>query len=124
MKFLLAIRLRCDFALAVAGSFAALTGPGSGSLAAATPRADPITLEDVAARCGINFVLRNSATPARRPPLDKPDPSYNNRLYRNNGDGSFTDVTLAAVVLGDGFGTGVSAADFDNDGWEDFSSPA
>ena len=56
---------------------------------------------------------------ARQPQLDKPDPSFYNRLYRNNGDGSFTDVTLAAGVRGDGFATGVSAGDFDNDGWED-----
>ena len=56
---------------------------------------------------------------ARQPQLDKPDPSYYNRLYRNNGDGTFTDVTLAAGVRGDGFATGVAAADYDNDGWED-----
>src|SRR5207245_10488462 len=56
---------------------------------------------------------------ARQPQLDKPDPSFYNRLYRNNGDGSFTDVTVAAGVRGDGFATGVSAGDFDNDGWED-----
>ena len=39
--------------------------------------------------------------------------------YRNNGDGTFTDVTLAAGVRGEGFATGVAAADYDNDGWED-----
>ena len=56
---------------------------------------------------------------ARQPQLDKPDPSYYNRLYRNNGNGSFEDVTLPAGVRGDGFATGVSAGDYDNDGWED-----
>ena len=42
-----------------------------------------------------------------------------NHLYRNNGDGTFTDVTAAAGVGGKGFGMGVTAGDFDNDGNED-----
>ena len=48
-----------------------------------------------------------------------PIPPIYNRLYRNNGNGTFTDVTVAAGVRGDGFATGVAAADYDNDGWED-----
>jgi len=39
-----------------------------------------------------------------------------NTLYRNNGDGTFTDVTARAGVGHTGYGTGCSAADFDNDG--------
>jgi len=39
-----------------------------------------------------------------------------NALYRNNGDGTFTDVAGQAGVLGHGMGFGCSAADFDNDG--------
>ncbi|MFH0980511.1 MAG: CRTAC1 family protein [Planctomycetota bacterium] len=40
-----------------------------------------------------------------------------NALYRNNGDGTFTDVTAqAGVGGGDGYGMGASAADYDNDG--------
>ncbi len=39
-----------------------------------------------------------------------------NALYRNNGDGTFTDVAEQAGVLGHGMGFGCSAADFDNDG--------
>lgn len=40
-----------------------------------------------------------------------------NYLYRNNGDGTFTDVTEeAGVGGGDRYGVGCSAADFDNDG--------
>ena len=40
-----------------------------------------------------------------------------NRLYHNNGDGTFTDVTEKAGVGGNGaFGSGCSAADYDNDG--------
>jgi hypothetical protein len=39
-----------------------------------------------------------------------------NALYRNNGDGTFSDVTKEAGVGDKGFGFGCSAADFDNDG--------
>src|SRR5271167_4338396 len=49
----------------------------------------------------------------------KSAPKYWNRLYRNNGDGSFTDVTEQAGLQGDGFGMGVAVADFDNDGYAD-----
>lgn len=42
-----------------------------------------------------------------------------NRLYRNRGDGTFEDVTGQAGVAGDGYGIGVVAGDFDNDGWTD-----
>jgi|PersoiStandDraft_1058852.scaffolds.fasta_scaffold10478_2 hypothetical protein len=40
-------------------------------------------------------------------------------LYRNNGDGSFTDVTKKAGVPGPAWGTGCAAADFDGDGKTD-----
>jgi hypothetical protein len=40
-------------------------------------------------------------------------------LYRNDGDGTFTDVTEAAGVLNDGRAMGISAGDYDNDGWTD-----
>jgi hypothetical protein len=39
-----------------------------------------------------------------------------NRLYRNTGDGSFTDVTSETGTGDNTFGTGCSAADYDNDG--------
>jgi hypothetical protein len=39
-----------------------------------------------------------------------------NALYRNNGDGTFTDVTLEAGVAGNQMAFGCSCADFDNDG--------
>ncbi len=42
-----------------------------------------------------------------------------NHLYRNNGDGTFTDVTAEAGVGGKGLGTGVTVGDFDNDGYQD-----
>jgi hypothetical protein len=40
-------------------------------------------------------------------------------LYHNNGDGTFKDVTKNAGVALTGWGQGVCAADFDNDGWSD-----
>ena len=45
-----------------------------------------------------------------------------NALYRNNGDGTFTDVTdKAGVACGrmGHFGMGAAAADYDGDGWQD-----
>jgi hypothetical protein len=42
-----------------------------------------------------------------------------NHLYRNNGDGTFTDVTAQAGVEGTGFGVGITVGDFNNDGNED-----
>jgi hypothetical protein len=50
---------------------------------------------------------------------DKTDARFWNRLYRNNGDGTFTDVTASAGVRGSGYGMGVAAADYDNDGYTD-----
>src|SRR5713101_2136522 len=47
---------------------------------------------------------------------DKSNPRYWNRLYRNNGDGTFTDVTENAGVQGHSYGMGVAVGDFDNDG--------
>ncbi len=41
-------------------------------------------------------------------------------LYHNNGDGTFTDVTLKAGLGGEGhYGQGVAVGDFDNDGYPD-----
>jgi hypothetical protein len=40
-------------------------------------------------------------------------------LYRNNGDGTFADVTEAAGVLKDGRAMGIISCDYDGDGWVD-----
>ena len=41
------------------------------------------------------------------------------RLYHNNGDGTFTDVTAKAGVAGTGFDIGAAVGDYDNDGRPD-----
>ncbi|HTM36518.1 MAG TPA: CRTAC1 family protein [Terriglobales bacterium] len=45
--------------------------------------------------------------------------STRNALYRNNGDGTFTDVTERAGVPGTGYGLGCVWGDYDNDGFPD-----
>jgi len=47
---------------------------------------------------------------------DKSDPRFWNRLYRNNHDGTFTDVTEKAGLQGHFYGMGVATGDYDNDG--------
>jgi enediyne biosynthesis protein E4 len=51
--------------------------------------------------------------------LKKDDPKYSNRLYRNDGNGIFTDVTGKAGLAGTGFDMGAAVADYDNDGHPD-----
>ena len=48
-----------------------------------------------------------------------PSKPIRNALYKNNRDGTFTDVTEKAGVAGGTFGMGVAVGDFDNDGWPD-----
>jgi enediyne biosynthesis protein E4 len=51
--------------------------------------------------------------------LKKTSPKYWNRLFRNNGNGTFADVTEKAGLVGSGYDTGVAIGDYDNDGYED-----
>jgi hypothetical protein len=46
-------------------------------------------------------------------------PGATNRLYRNNRDGTFTDVTAKAGLLRTGWASAVTIGDYNNDGWED-----
>jgi len=108
-----------------------------------------IRFENTIQTSKIGFVLRNSISPKRYtfetmvggvalfdynndglldifftngaaiPSLEKKDPRYWNRLYRNNGDGTFTDVTEKAGLQGIGYSMGAAAADYDNDGFVD-----
>ena len=109
----------------------------------------PIRFEDIAQKAGVHFVTENCPTPekyqpetmiagvalvdydgdglldiylvngAEMPSLVKTSPKYYNRLYHNNGDGTFRDVTERAGVAGAGYGMGVAVGDYDNDGWPD-----
>jgi hypothetical protein len=61
------------------------------------------------------YFVQSGATDAYKPA--KP---LRSALYRNNGDGTFTDVTAKAGVGGEGhYGQGVAVGDFDNDGYPD-----
>jgi hypothetical protein len=48
-----------------------------------------------------------------------PNPPLSNALYRNNRDGTFTDVTAKAAVGAGGYGQGVAVGDYDGDGFPD-----
>jgi hypothetical protein len=61
--------------------------------------------------------LTDPMPPGAQP--DKSDERFWNRLYRNNGDGTFTDVTVKAGVQGTGYGMGAAVGDYDNDGQPD-----
>jgi enediyne biosynthesis protein E4 len=56
---------------------------------------------------------------AEIPSLEKSNPSFHNKLFRNNGDGTFTDVTEKSGLAGVGYSMGVAAGDYDNDGFVD-----
>jgi len=49
----------------------------------------------------------------------EPAPGSTNRLYKNNRDGTFTDVTDKAGLHRTGWASAVTIADYDNDGFED-----
>jgi hypothetical protein len=112
-------------------------------------REPTIRFENRIAQTGVNFVLDNGTTEdkpivdsilggvalldydndgyldiyftngATLPEFNKSDTRFSNRLYRNNHDGTFTDVTEKAGVRGFGYSIGAASADFDNDGWAD-----
>lgn len=109
----------------------------------------PIQFTNVAENAGVRFTLENCPTPekymietmpggvavfdyngdglpdiyftngAAVPSLSKTSPKFWNRLYRNDGNFHFTDVTERAGVAGAGYSMGVAAGDYDNDGRPD-----
>jgi hypothetical protein len=66
----------------------------------------------------VNGAALRDPMPAGAKP-DKSDPRYWNRLYKNNGDGTFTDTTQEAGLRGEAYGMGAAVGDFDNNGWPD-----
>jgi hypothetical protein len=61
------------------------------------------------------YLVQTAATEWYKPPRP-----LRSALYRNNGDGTFTDVTEKAGVGGEGlYGEGVAVGDYDNDGYPD-----
>ena len=108
---------------------------------AATVASGPIIFEEIAARAGLRFVADSSPTPNKNQPetmvagvalldydndgyldvylvngaaipsLRKESPRYWNRLFHNNRNGTFTDVTEKAGVQGDGYGMGAAIGD-------------
>lgn len=52
-------------------------------------------------------------------PRDRTGPLPTHKLYRNMGNGTFTDVTAAVGLDKSGFGMGVAVGDYDNDGFDD-----
>jgi enediyne biosynthesis protein E4 len=123
-------------------------GLGTLALAGA-PTASAIRFENIASKAGVNFITQNSPTANKNqietmvagvalldydgdgwldiylvngaaiPSLQKESPAYWNRLYHNNHDGTFTDVTERAGLAGAGYGMGVAVGDYDNDGRPD-----
>jgi enediyne biosynthesis protein E4 len=126
-----------------------LTVVASSTIAQSQGPPAEIRFEDIAIKAGLRFVTENSPTSNKNqietmvagvalldydqdgyldiylvngaaiPSLKKESPAYWNRLFHNNHDGTFTDVTEKAGVAGKGYGMGVSVGDYDNDGWPD-----
>jgi len=65
-----------------------------------------------------NQKLPNFPTSYRLKIIDGTSPN-NDRLYRNNSDGTFSNVSKEAGILIEGFGLGLAISDFNNDGWPD-----
>ena len=119
------------------------------SFAQNSPQVSPLKLVNGASRAGLDFVLRNDAqgrkyqvetlpgglavidfdgdgwpdlfctNGASLPELKKTGPEFWNRLYRNNRDGTFSDVTKKAGLQGQGYNMGAAVGDYNNDGYED-----
>jgi hypothetical protein len=69
------------------------------------------------------YVLNTATVQRRRPPGRSGEraapPSNRDRLYRNDGDGTFTAVTDSAGIGGQGYGLGLAVSDVNDDGWPD-----
>ncbi len=138
MKFLL---LSCLLAL----GFAPLKSTPVGSRISQTA---PIEFVDITAKAGINWNLKSLAPGAKylietmgggggfvdydgdglldiylisysQTPQPAGASKLSDVLYRNNGDGTFTDVTAKAGIANSMLGMGLAVGDYNNDGWPD-----
>ena len=65
-----------------------------------------------------NFVMKRG--PANyHPKITDGSAKNNDRLYRNNGNNTFTNVTNEAGIVYEGYGLGLAIADINLDGWPD-----
>jgi enediyne biosynthesis protein E4 len=130
--------LVCGLMLRTGSLAQAQTGSSGGS---------PVTFRDVTAKAGIHFIHNNAAFGKKYLPetmgpgvafIDYDNDGWQDifivngtdwpghaqkhstpKLYHNNHDGTFTDVTHKAGLDVEMFGMGVSVGDYDNDGFDD-----
>jgi enediyne biosynthesis protein E4 len=63
---------------------------------------------------------QSEITPSNyRPKIVDGSAPNNDQLYRNEGNGSFSNVTISAGIVYEGFGLGLAISDFNDDGWPD-----
>jgi hypothetical protein len=67
----------------------------------------------------LNNILNREIPSAWRTKITDGSALNNDQLYRNNGNGSFTNVTKEAGILWEGYGLGIAIADYNNDGYPD-----
>ncbi len=72
----------------------------------------------------LDLYVLNTATQRRGqvaidPPLTEGQSETTDRLYRNDGDGTFTDVSKEAGIQIEGHGLGLAISDVNKDGWPD-----
>jgi enediyne biosynthesis protein E4 len=134
-----------NFTRWAAGAIAIVAAANFGS---ALQQNAAVTFSNIAVQAGINFKHENGATPQKYMPETMgagglifdydsdgwpdiflvnggsfADPKVaaaaRHRLYRNNGNGKFTDVTATSGIAVSDYAMGACSADFDNDGWPD-----
>jgi enediyne biosynthesis protein E4 len=119
----------------------------SGQAPTSPPASSPVTFRDITQKAGIHFIHNNAAFGKKYLPetmgpgvafIDydndgwqdifvvngtdwpgRPSKHSTPKLYHNNHDGTFTDVTHKASLDVELFGMGVAVGDYDNDGFDD-----
>jgi hypothetical protein len=119
------------------------------ALALAAGALAPIRFDEISGSAGVRFTVRNSPTAEKHQPetmvggvaifdsdgdgfadiyfvnggsmpgLTRSGAEFHNRLFHNNGNLTFTDVTEKSGLAGAGYGMGVAVGDYDNDGRPD-----